>query len=54
MTETLLIKRKKAIFQNQIESNTVDYAILSDITLELLNEINFSKAKYRETCNKTY
>ena len=43
-----LIKNKKAIFQKQKESNTVDHAILSDITLELSNAINFPKAKYHE------
>ena len=44
----LLIKRKKAMFQKQKESNTVDNAILSDTTLELSNAISFSKAKYHE------
>ena len=43
-----LIKKKKAIFQKQKESNTVDHAILSNITLELSNAISFSKAKYHE------
>ena len=43
-----LINKKKAIFQKQNESNTVDYAILSNITLELSNAISFSKAKYHE------
>ena len=43
-----LIKKKKAIFQKQNESNTVDHAILGDITLELSNAISFSKAKYHE------
>ena len=42
------IKMKKAIFQKQKESNTVDHTILSDITLELLNAISFPKAKYHE------
>ena len=40
--------KEKAIFQKQKESNTVDHAILSDITLELSTAISFSKAKYRE------
>ena len=44
----LLIKRKKAMFQKQKESNTVDNAILSDTTPELSNVISFSKAKYHE------
>ena len=43
-----LINKKKAIFQKQKESNTVDHAILSNITLELSNAITFSKAKYHE------
>ena len=43
-----LIKKKKAIFQKQNESNSVDHAILGDITLELSNAISFSKAKYHE------
>ena len=43
-----LINKKKAIFQKQKESNTVDHAILSNITLELSNAISFSKAKYHE------
>ena len=43
-----LIKKKKAIFQKQKDSNTVDNTILSDITLELSNAISFSKAKYHE------
>ena len=43
-----LIKKKKTIFQKQRESNTIDHAILSDITLELSNTISFSKAKYHE------
>ena len=34
-----LIKKKKAIFQKQKESNTVDRPILSNITLELSNAI---------------
>ena len=59
-----LIKKKKAIFQKQKESNAVDHAILSDITLELSNAISLSKAKYHErlaiklndpkTATKTY
>ena len=40
-----LINKKKAIFRKQKESNTVDHAILSNITLELSNAISFSKAK---------
>ena len=36
---------KKAIFQKQQESNTVG---LSNIKLELLNVISFSKSKYHE------
>ena len=44
-----LIKKKNAIFQKQKESNTtVDYVILTDITLELSNAITFSKFKYHE------
>ena len=43
-----LINKKKAIFQKQKKSNTVDHAILSNITLELSNAISFSKAKYHE------
>ena len=43
-----LINKKKAIFQKQKKSNTVDRAILSNITLELSNAISFSKAKYHE------
>ena len=43
-----LIKKKKAIFQKQKESNTVDRSILSDIIFELSNAISFSKAKYHE------
>ena len=43
-----LIKKKKAIFQKQKESNAVDHAILSDITLELSNAISFSKSKCHE------
>ena len=43
-----LIKKKKDTFQKQKESNTVDHAILSDITRELSNAIIFSKAKYHE------
>ena len=43
-----LIKKKKDIFQKQKESNTVDHAILSDITRELSNAIVFSKVKYYE------
>ena len=38
----------KSFIQKQKESNTVDHAILRDITLELLNAISFSKAKYHE------
>ena len=34
-----LIKKKKAIFQKQKESNTVDRPILSNITLESSNAI---------------
>ena len=58
-----LIKKKKAIFQKQKESNTVDRAILSNITLELSNAISFSKAKHErlaiklnnsKTASKTY
>ena len=40
-----LIKKKKAIFQKQKESNTVGHAILKTITLELSNAISFSKPK---------
>ena len=43
-----LIKKKKAIFQKQKESNIVDQAILSNIVLELSNAIIFSKLKYHE------
>ena len=43
-----LINKKKAVFQKQKESNTVDYTILSNITLELSNAISFSKAKYHK------
>ena len=43
-----LINKKKAIFQKQKQSNTVDHAILSNITLELSNAISFSKAKFHE------
>ena len=43
-----LINKKKAIFRKQKESNTVDHAILSNITLELSNAITFSKDKYHE------
>ena len=43
-----LIKKRKAIFQKRKESNTVDQAILSNITLELSNAISFFKAKYHE------
>ena len=43
-----LIKKKKAIFQKQKQSNTVDLAILSNITLELSNATSFSEAKYHE------
>ena len=42
------IKKKKAIFQKQKESNTIDHTILSNITLELSNVISFSKVKYHE------
>ena len=38
----------KSFIQKQKESNTVDHATLRDITLELLNAISFSKAKYHE------
>ena len=40
--------KKKAIFQIQKESNTVDHDILSNITLELSNAISFSKTKHHE------
>ena len=43
-----LINKKKTIFRKQKESNKVDHAILSNITLELSNTITFSKAKYHE------
>ena len=43
-----LIKKKKDILQKQEKSNTVDHAILSDITRELSHAIIFSKAKYHE------
>ena len=44
-----LRKKKKAIFQKQKESNTtVDYVILTDITLELSNAITLTKSKYHE------
>ena len=59
-----LINKKKAIFQKQKDSNTVDHVILSNITLELSKTISFSKAKYHErlavklndpkTARKTY
>ena len=59
-----LINKKKVIFRKQKESNTVDHAILSNVTLELSNAITFSKAKYHEriaiklnnpkTARKTY
>ena len=42
------INKKKALLQKQKESNTVDHAILSNITLALSNAISFSKAKYHE------
>ena len=42
------IKKKKATFQKQKESNTIDHTILSNITLELSNAISFSKVKYHE------
>ena len=42
-----LINKEKAIFQKQKQSNTVDPAILSNITLELSNA-TISKAKYHE------
>ena len=41
-----LINKKKAIFRKQKESNTVDHAILRNITLELSNAITFSKVKH--------
>ena len=41
-----LINKKKAIFRKQKESSAVDHAILRNITLELSNAINFSKAKH--------
>ena len=47
-TKFLTKKKEKALFQKQIESNTFDHAILTDITLELSNAINFSKAKYHQ------
>ena len=40
--------KKKAIFQIQKDSNTVDHDILSNITLELSNAIRFSKTKHHE------
>ena len=43
-----LINTKKAIFQKQKESNTVDHAILSNMTIELSNSISFSQTKYHE------
>ena len=43
-----LIKKKKAIFQKQKESNTVERPILSNITLELSNAISFFNAEYHE------
>ena len=36
-----LINKKKAIFQKQKKSNTVDHAILSNITLELSNAVRY-------------
>ena len=39
---------KKAIFQKQKESNTVNHVILIDITTELSNATSFPKAKYHE------
>ena len=48
MKRSSLINKKKAIFQKQKQSNTVDHAILSNITLALSNAISFSKAKYHE------
>ena len=47
-TKFLTKKKEKALFQKQIESNTFDHAILTDITLELSNATNFSKAKYHQ------
>ena len=43
-----LIKKKKAIFQKQKESNTINHAILSNIALELSNAISFFKLKFHE------
>ena len=44
-----LIKKKKAIFQKQKESNTTaDYVILTHITLEFSNAITLTKSKYHE------
>ena len=43
-----LTDKKKAIFQKQKESNTVDHDILNNITLELSNARSFCKAKYHE------
>ena len=43
-----LVNKKKAMFRKQEESNTDDHAILRNISLELLNAISFSKAKYHE------
>ena len=43
-----LIKKKKAIFQKEKESNTVDHTILNNITQEFSNAIRFSKVKYHE------
>ena len=37
-----LIKKKKAIFQKQKESSTVNHDIFSDIILDLSNTISFS------------
>ena len=48
MKRSSQINKKKAIFQKQKQSNTVDHAILSNITLALSNAISFSKAKYHE------
>ena len=42
------IKKNKSIFQKQKESNAADYAMLTDITLQLSNGISLSKAKYHE------
>ena len=43
-----LIKKKKAVFQKQKQSNTVNHAILSNVILELSNAISFSKTEYHE------